>query len=292
MKLILNTTEALIYVIDLENNEIIYANTKCIEEFGNVIGKTCYKVLQKDKECLCEFCPLAEIENPLEYLLETIFEWENKNSLNNKHYLFKDRIILWENNKKVQLKTAIDITKQKKIEEKILELAHYDELTKLPNRVLFKEYLQRAMKRSGRTSEYNALLFIDLDNFKIINDTLGHTIGDKVLVEVAQRIKNSVRENDIVGRIGGDEFVVLIDINEKNIKLIEEKLIAITEKILYSVKSAYGVIKNDLRISASIGIKFFNNDDFSIVELMEHADIAMYKAKLNGKNTFCFSSHF
>jgi diguanylate cyclase (GGDEF)-like protein len=285
----MDNTEALMYVVDLENYKIIYANEKFLKEFGALVDETCYKVLQKDKDSPCEFCPLVQVENPLSFSLGKLFKWENKNSVNNKHYLFNDRIILWTNNKKVLLKTAIDITKQKEVEKQISKLAYYDALTKLPNRVLFKDYLQKAIKRSSRTSEYKALLFIDLDNFKVVNDTFGHSVGDKVLAEVAQRIKSSIRENDIVGRIGGDEFVVLIDTNEKNREHVKNFLIKITKKILYTVKNSYNIVDNCFHISASIGIKLFNDEKLSIHELMIYADDAMYRAKLNGKDSFYFS---
>ena len=114
MEIILENTGALIYIIDLASHEILYANKKCKEEFGDVIGKTCYKVLQKNKNSPCEFCPLQQQNiNPLFLPLGTTYDWENENSINHKYYLFTDRIIEWTDKRKVKVQIGIDITKQK-----------------------------------------------------------------------------------------------------------------------------------------------------------------------------------
>ncbi len=247
----------MVYILNPQNNKVIYSNAKCIEEFGDFNGMDIKLV--------------------------------EKKFINSKHYIFKESIILWENNIEVKLRICIDITHYKYTQEKIMKLAYYDDLTKLANRVLFKEYLLQAAHNSIRTTHYHALLFIDLDDFKIINDKLGHHIGDKVLYEVAMRIKSCIRDNDIVARLGGDEFVVLIDTHEKERKYIEDSLINVINKILFSIENPYPILKNKFSISASIGIKLFNTEPSSIDELIIHADIAMYKAKSNGKNTFFIS---
>jgi len=412
MDMIINDAGALVYVIDLESYEIVYANKKCIEEFGeNIIGKTCYKVLQNNEDAPCPFCSLHNKESE-NVKLGDCFEWENLNSINGRYYLFNDRIALWDNNRKVKIQVGIDVTKQHQLQEellreknnatasfealldatieaififdkdkkcklvnqvavrllgyekeemlhkraldfiapesmesvleymknsvqepykaqmlrkdgttfpallrghnvilageqvrvsavidmseqqeyenKILQLAHYDILTSLPNRALLKEYISQAINRSKRTKSYHALLFIDLDNFKMVNDTVGHNIGDEVLVETARRLKSSIRKNDIVARLGGDEFVILIETNDSKKEDVIRHVAIIAQKILNALQDPYNIAKHSFRISASIGIKLFNDDELSMDALMKYADSAMYNAKFGGKNRFEF----
>jgi diguanylate cyclase (GGDEF)-like protein/PAS domain S-box-containing protein len=189
---------------------------------------------------------------------------------------------------KIRVSAIMDITKSKKYEEKILKLAHYDMLTNLPNRVLLKEYIARAIQRSQRDSQYNALFFIDLDNFKTVNDTVGHNIGDLVLVETARRIEASVRKNDVVARLGGDEFVILVNTGEKEKEKVVHQISSIANKILNQLKELYIIEKHEFKITASIGIKLFNNNELTMDELMKYADSAMYNAKEEGRNNFKF----
>jgi len=403
---------ALVYIIDIESYEILYANKRCIDEFGLVVGKVCYKVLQKGETSPCSFCSLSTHKDIASYPIGTNFEWENKNSINHKHYLFNDFIVLWKNNAKVKIQIGIDISKQKtladeltherisaissfetfldstiegilihnkdkvcvlansvaakmlgydreeminvpalkfvapeshglvksvminkdqepyeaimlrkdgskfpailrgrdlilagekirvsaimditkskKYEEEILKLAHYDILTNLPNRVLLKEYITRSIQRSQRDSQYNALFFIDLDNFKTVNDTVGHNIGDLVLVETARRIEGSIRKNDVVARLGGDEFVILVNTGEEDKEKVINQVSAIANKVLYELEQLYIIENLEFKITASIGIKLFNNNELTMDELMKYADSAMYNAKAEGRNNFKF----
>lgn len=113
MEIIVNSTGALVYVIDLFSHEVLYANHRCIEEFGDVVGKVCFKTLQKDQDSPCSFCPIQQSENPLSLPINTIFEWENQNSINNHYYYFNDRIIRWKDGQIAKVQVGIDITKQK-----------------------------------------------------------------------------------------------------------------------------------------------------------------------------------
>jgi diguanylate cyclase (GGDEF)-like protein/PAS domain S-box-containing protein len=413
MEAIVESTGALVYVIDLSNYEIVYANKKCIDEFGNIHGKTCFKVLQKEQENPCPFCPLnQQYTIPLSVPLGTTYEWENINSINNHHYMFTDRIMLWKDGRKVKVQIGIDITDQKELEKqilkekddfinsfkilidstlegliiydenkycirvnavapkllgytedemigkhgldfiapssydfvksaiqindqkpyeaemirkdgsifpailrgrdlilvnkkirvsaiidiseiklkekKILELAHYDSLTSLPNRLLLKELLTVMIKRIERNNSYGALLFIDLDHFKMVNDTKGHDIGDIVLIETAKRIQKAVRQSDITARLGGDEFVVLLEISNNNENLVINDINSIAKKILNEIRKPYLISNYDFRLSVSIGIALFNDSSNSIDELMKFADTAMYHAKENGKNKYTY----
>lgn len=413
MEAIVESTGALVYVIDLSNYEIVYANKKCIDAFGNIHGKTCFKVLQKEQENPCPFCPLnQQYTIPLSVPLGTTYEWENINSINNHHYMFTDRIMLWKDGRKVKVQIGIDITDQKELEKqilkekddfinsfkilidstlegliiydenkycirvnavapkllgytedemigkhgldfiapssydfvksaiqindqkpyeaemirkdgsifpailrgrdlilvnkkirvsaiidiseiklkekKILELAHYDSLTSLPNRLLLKELLTVMIKRIERNNSYGALLFIDLDHFKMVNDTKGHDIGDIVLIETAKRIQKAVRQSDITARLGGDEFVVLLEISNNNENLVINDINSIAKKILNEIRKPYLISNYDFRLSVSIGIALFNDSSNSIDELMKFADTAMYHAKENGKNKYTY----
>lgn len=413
MEVIVNSTGALVYVIDLNTYEILYANNRCIEEFGNVTGQTCYKVLQYKQSEPCRFCPLhLSREETTSYPIGTTFEWENQNSLNHRHYMFVDRIIEWKDGCKAKVQIGIDITHQKKLEsevlkeqinavstfemlidstlegliiydedkrcirvngvaptllgysademigihaldfiapsshdlvkkvisnrnqepyeaqmlrkdgttfpailrgkdivladkkirvsavlditemknkeQEIIQLAHYDSLTKLPNRLFLKELLNQILKQISRTAKYAALLFIDLDHFKVINDTQGHDIGDAVLIETAQRIKNILRQMDVLARLGGDEFVVAIELDEENHSIALEKITSLSKKILTEIEKPYIHNHLEFNITTSIGIIIFNDTSYSIEELMKFADSAMYNAKENGRNNYHF----
>jgi len=177
-----------------------------------------------------------------------------------------------------------DITEKKKLDEQKLAQANYDDLTNLPNRNLFKYQLNKEIRKSRRNGSLLSLLFLDLDHFKDINDTLGHAIGDKLLKEVSLRISQCVRETDTVARLGGDEFAVILpDANRQRIEIIAQQIIKILNK-------PFSLDQNKVEhyISTSIGIVLYPEDGIDIESLMKHADQAMYKAKLEGRNRFCY----
>jgi len=181
-----------------------------------------------------------------------------------------------------------DITEQKASEERIQHLAFYDHLTDLPNRLLLLDRLKQALSASARSSRQCALLFIDLDYFKNLNDTLGHNIGDLLLQQVAQRLKLSIREGDTVARMGGDEFVVMLaDLNEQPIEAASQTE-TIGEKVLAALSQPYQLDKNTYRCTASIGVTLFSGNQQPTDVLMKQADIAMYQAKKTGRNALRF----
>jgi len=122
MEVIVNHSSALVYVIDLQTYEIIYANNKCKDEFGDIVGNICYKVLQKNEHAPCSFCPMQRSATPSNYEMGTIFEWENKNSINGRTYFFNDRVVEWRDKRKVKIQIGLDITIQKELERKYLNL--------------------------------------------------------------------------------------------------------------------------------------------------------------------------
>lgn len=176
-----------------------------------------------------------------------------------------------------------NITEKKRAEARIRELAEYDFLTGLPNRMLLSARFDFAVRQANRNGGGISLLFIDLDRFKNINDSLGHHVGDQILVETATRLTRATRATDTVSRHGGDEFIVLLP-GVANIK----DLAAITGTILESLASPYQLAGHDLTVTPSIGITIWPDDGAELVSLVKNADLAMYHSKAEGRNQFSF----
>jgi diguanylate cyclase (GGDEF)-like protein/PAS domain S-box-containing protein len=181
-----------------------------------------------------------------------------------------------------------DITNRKKAEDKINELAFYDQLTGLPNRTLLLDRLKQIMMASARNDSYGSLLFIDLDHFKTLNDTLGHDMGDLLLKQVAQRLTEGVRAGDTVGRLGGDEFVVILSSLNGDADVAATQTKSIGKKILFLLNQAYQLNLVAYHSTASIGATLFRGDLVTIDALMKQADLAMYKSKVAGRNALHF----
>jgi len=178
-----------------------------------------------------------------------------------------------------------DVTERKRHDERTLHMATHDALTGLPNRAHFSETLNLALNNARRYRRPFAVMFIDLDHFKTINDTLGHAAGDKLLKEVGSRLNDTVRESDVVARLGGDEFVVLLqEVNARG------QVSAVAHKILAALVKPMLILGRECGISASIGIAMYPGGAEDEQSLMRHADMAMYRAKEAGKNTYRFYS--
>jgi len=175
---------------------------------------------------------------------------------------------------------------RERADREIQKLAYYDSLTGLPNRTLLSDRLAQAVSRAGRDSKEVAVMFLDLDRFKTINDTLGHTVGDQLLRIVADRLQGCLRRSDTVARIGGDEFVVILSSLDQ-----EEDIPQVAQKILHELAQGVMLEEHEIFTSASIGIAVFPVDGEETGTLLRHADIAMYQAKERGKNTYQFFSH-
>ncbi|QJQ05329.1 EAL domain-containing protein [Undibacterium parvum] len=184
--------------------------------------------------------------------------------------------------------TLSDMSARKAAEEQIKTLAFYDALTGLPNRRLLVNRLEQAMATVPRHQRHGALLFIDLDNFKTLNDTLGHDIGDLLLAQVAQRLNTCIRDGDTVARLGGDEFVVMLEnLSEQTIDAASQVEV-VGEKILHVLNQVYQLAKYEHQSTPSIGMTLFGGERENIEEPLKRADLAMYQAKAAGRNTLRF----
>ena len=181
-----------------------------------------------------------------------------------------------------------DISGRKATEEKIHHLAFYDTLTDLPNRQLLLERLERALLEGEITQQFGALMFIDLDDFKILNDTLGHLKGDLLLQKVAVRLRGCVRQHDTVARLGGDEFVVLIESLGLQPEAALSKAQAVANKMLGVLREPYDLAGFEHHSTCSIGVTSFGGPACSVSDLLKQADLAMYQSKSLGRNTVCF----
>jgi diguanylate cyclase (GGDEF)-like protein len=181
-----------------------------------------------------------------------------------------------------------DISERKAAEKQIRNLAFYDPLTNLPNRRLLMDRLQLAMAAGSRSHAVSALMFIDLDNFKVINDTLGHHIGDLLLQQVAQRLLDCVRVEDTVARLGGDEFVIMLERLSSDSQEAAEQAGLIGGKVLTALREKFLLVSGTCHTSASLGIALFTDQRESMDGLLKRADMSMYQAKAKGRNMLQF----
>lgn len=177
--------------------------------------------------------------------------------------------------------SSSDITERKEVEARVEHLAHHDILTGLHNRFNLENRLEQAIVSSHRENQQLAILFIDLDRFKNINDSLGHHIGDQLLINVADRLRACIRESDIAARIGGDEFIIVLTGLSDN-----SHAAVIAENIIREISKPYEISGHELNTTPSIGISIYPNDGDSVDELLRTADVAMYHAKEHGRNTY------
>ncbi len=201
-------------------------------------------------------------------------KWMSINAVKNDHGIISHYVAIFN-----------DITTRKRTEEVFQRLAHYDTLTGLPNRVLFQDRLQQAIIQAKRKKYFVALLFLDLDRFKNINDSLGHLAGDFLLTEVSKRLTNCIRSMDTVARLGGDEFtIILTEITNS------QGVTSVANKIIESFKEPFLLNNQEMIITTSIGITLYPNDGQDMEVLLKNADLAMYHAKSIGKNNYQFFS--
>ncbi len=180
---------------------------------------------------------------------------------------------------------AWDITERKALEEQLAHQAFHDPLTDLPNRSLFMNRLEHSLARTKRRGDMVAVLFMDLDNFKVINDSLGHEVGDQLLVKVAERLLGNIRAADTAARLGGDEFVVLLedveDVSDAN---------RAAERVTQMLRDPFDVEGHELFITTSVGVAVSGSAEDRPGDLLRNADLAMYQAKARGKNHYVLSA--
>lgn len=182
----------------------------------------------------------------------------------------------------------MDITQRKQAEADIHNLAFYDSLTGLPNRRLLLDRLEQSLMLRKRRPQLGALMFIDLDNFKTLNDTRGHDEGDSLLVDVAKRLRGCVREVDTVARLGGDEFIIILEELNKDYQQAAQDAEQVAEKVVAVLNEPYQLKQGDYHGTASIGLSLFDHHDKNAKDLLKRADVAMYQAKESGRNTLRF----
>ena len=286
VRLLLNSAAEAICGIDLDGNST-FANPSFLKMLGytdlaQVIGKNVHQLTHHSYPDGTPFpvekcCLHRAIHDGLQIHLDSETLWRSDGScfpveIWTHPQITNDRLV-------GAVITFVDITERRKMEATLQQMAHYDILTGLPNRALFSDRVQQALAEAKRDRKCLAIMFIDLDKFKPVNDNYGHAVGDLLLKEVANRIKLPIRESDTVARIGGDEFVVLL----KNIKDGQDAVV-VAEKIRASLNMPFVLNTLSLGISSSIGISVFPEHGPDEVTLCKNADTAMYQAKVSGRD--------
>lgn len=279
-----HTLEAV--VISDENYKILTVN----KAFSDITGYSKKEVTGKDFHLL--WCnEEEEIETQCEIILDALSDrgsWQGEVYKRHKNgQVFPTHLSVIEGEKSKEMKYYIsifyDITYRKQSEEKLYQLAHFDPLTQLSNRHAFMDRLKDNIEKAKRYENRVAVFFMDLDGFKVINDTHGHDAGDQVLIETATRLKNIIRKSDMVARMGGDEFTIIIEdyTDLRSLNILSKKMIDIVSQEIMRGNVA-------LKVTASIGISIYPDDALDLESVLKHADNAMYRAKELGKNNVQF----
>jgi len=271
-------------VTDAENR-IITVNPA----FTAITGYSISEVVGKNPSLLRSDKQRPEFYQEMWHSLNNIGHWNGevwnrrKNGELYAEWLSINVIFNDDGSKRLHVALFSDITKKKQAGELIWKHANYDHLTQLPNRRLFRDRLEQSIKLARRTGDSMALLFVDLDHFKEVNDTMGHDVGDELLLEVAKRINHCVREMDTVARMGGDEFTVILS-------QIEDLTYAgrVAENVIRRLGDPFLIGKTKLNVSASIGIAIYPANGATPDQMLKNADIAMYSAKSSGRNQFSY----
>ncbi len=287
-----NALEALV-IFDIENFCVVEANENALALFGiqtdqlGIINPLDVSPAIQSNGVASEVMAQQYI-NKLLADEQVAFEWIHLNGNGEEILCEINMALLPSLGHKLAVISIRDITEKKKSEQEIYQLAFYDALTGLANRRLLLNQLETELSVAKRNYQYGAVLFLDLDRFKILNDSLGHHIGDELLFQVAQRIKSVLREEDLAARMGGDEFVIMIRPHANSLEQCRDSVMVIAEKIRTILEQPYIISDYEHHCSSSIGITLFPEPNISASELLQQADKAMYRAKEQGRNTICF----
>ncbi len=292
-QLLMESTPEGIHILDAQGN-IIEAN----EAFCRHLGYTMEETLRLSLYDFEASIPPEKIPAAIQEILNSHAQFESTHRRKDGTLVDVEVIVsgVELDGEKTLFALSRDITERKQLADRIHQLAYFDTLTNLPNRRMLNDRLAHALALSKRTGHYGALMFIDLDNFKPLNDTHGHDVGDLLLIEVAKRLTGRTREMDTVARFGGDEFVVILSELENDKAEATSHATTVAEKLLaaldepYEIKIPDGVEEKQIthHCSASIGAVMFVNFEGSIDELLKQSDIAMYRAKELGRNQIRF----
>jgi diguanylate cyclase (GGDEF)-like protein len=268
-----------------EDFSIRYMNSTMIKWFGDQTGKTCYASVAN----LDEPCPYCKLYDVIFENKKVIYE---PTTPAGQSFDIVATSIKNADGSTSKMEVIRNITDKKRAQEYLIKQkeeldhqAHHDALTQLPNRLLFSDRLEQGIAKAKRNNSKLALLFIDLDHFKEINDSLGHNIGDEVLKKVTKRLLDAIRKQDTIARLGGDEFTVIIEELKQG-----QDASRLAQKILEVLAEPIIVEENILYVSSSIGISLYPSDGTSAQDLLKYADSAMYRAKKEGRNNFQFYS--
>ncbi len=286
----LNSTTDGILVLNREERADVY-NSSFLE-----LWQIPVEMLDQDQACWLEALAAPLLEDSASFIHRIRHQLRHSNDTSRDILRFVDgrifeglshpQLINGKNEGRVWL--FRDVTEQRRAQEQVEYQATYDQLTDLPNRRLLLDRLNQMLARCRRHNRIGALLFLDLDNFKTINDTLGHPIGDALLKQVAGRLMGSLRREDTAARLGGDEFVLLLSESDDSIDEVTERVDTAAKKILNALSQQYEVKGRKLYASTSIGVSLFPQGDETADDVLKQADTAMYRAKDAGRNTVRF----
>ena len=278
-RMLFEKNKAVMLIIDPDDGHLIAANQSAVEFYGYT-GKALLQMKISDINTLSP----DEISTEMK-----LAKQEERSHFYFRHALASGELrdvevhsgpINWDN-RSVLYSIIHDVTDRKRAEAELKHIAHYDPLTGLPNRLLKTDRLRQAMTRCHRNQTSVAVCYLDLDGFKPINDEYGHDVGDKILIEIANRLLNTVREGDTVSRIGGDEFILILS----DLEGVEQCRL-ILDRVLHAVAQPIAIDDQVVEVYASIGVTLYPEDDADADILLRHADQAMYLAKDSGKNGY------
>ncbi len=291
---ILNSMEDAIVVLNKYDLTVVDANQVYLEKVGStledVVGQPCYSTGRE----MYHPCYPCHGHSDSCILTDTLLsgntadqEFQSRDEKGDKRYTKIITIPINRPGKETDqiLMVVRDVTKARLLQDRLRHLAFHDVLTGLPNRQLFYDRIHQSLAMSRRHNQMMAVMFFDLDRFKHVNDTLGHDVGDLLLVEVARRLQDCVRKSDTIARMGGDEFTAVLN-EVKNVGQVRK----VANKILKSLGKKFNLGKHTLTVTSSIGVAFFPNDGEDMESLTKHADKALYRAKGAGRNNVQFYS--